>query len=49
MGSPELAIRAVRKGKSISMTAMTTTMEMSRSRRKELTERCTTLGWSVIR
>ena len=49
MGSPELAMRAVRKGNSSSMTTMTTIMEMSRSRRNELTDFCTTLGWSVMR
>ena len=49
MGSPELATRAVRMGKSNSMTTMTTIMEMSRSRRKLLTDFCTTLGWSVMR
>ena len=49
MGRPELATRAVRKGKRSSITTMTTIMEMSRSRRKDLTERSTTLGWSVMR
>ena len=49
MGSPELAMRAVRKGNSSNMTTMTTIMEMSKSRRKELTDFCTTLGWSVMR
>ena len=48
-GSPELAMRAVRMGKSSSMTAMTTIMEMTKSRRNELTDFCTTLGWSVMR
>ena len=49
MGKPELAMRAVRMGNSNSMTAMTTIMEMSRSRRNELTDFWTTLGWSVMR
>ena len=48
-GSPELAMSALRMGKSSSMTAMTTIMEMAKSRRNELTDFCTTLGWSVMR
>ena len=48
-GRPELAMSAVRKGKSSSMTTMTTIIEMSKSRRKLLTDFCTTLGWSVMR
>ena len=48
-GTPVLATRAVRRGKSMSMTRITTTIEMSMSRRKEETEASTTFGWSVIR
>ena len=49
MGTPELAMRAERMGNSINMTTMTTSMEITRSRRNENTEFRTTLGWSVMR
>ena len=48
-GTPELAMSAERIGKSISITKMTTSIEMTRSRRNENTDVPTTLGWSVIR
>ena len=35
-------------GKSISITTMTTSMDMTRSLRKDTTEAPTTFGWSVI-
>ena len=47
-GTPELAMRADLSGKSISITKITTSMEMTRSRRKENTESSTTFGWLVI-
>ena len=47
-GTAELAISADFNGKSSSITAMTTSMEITRSRRKDHTELPTTLGWSVI-
>ena len=43
-GTPELAIAAERKGKSISITPMTTSMDIRRSLRNENTERPTTRG-----
>ena len=48
-GTPELAISADRIGKSSSITRITTSMAIKRSRMNDMTERCTTLGWSVIR
>ena len=48
-GRPDEAMRAERSGNSISITKMTTSMEISRSRRKAKTERLTTFGWSVTR
>ena len=47
-GTPELAIRADFIGKSISITRMTTSMEITRSLRNERTDTPTTFGWSVI-
>ena len=43
-GTPVDATRAVRSGKSSSMTAITTRMEMTMSRKKERTESLTTFG-----
>ena len=48
-GTPELAMSAERIGKSSSITRITTSIEISRSRMKDMTERWTTLGWSVMR
>ena len=48
-GTPVQATRAVRNGKSRSITAMTTRIEISISRRNERTESSTTFGWSVTR
>ena len=48
MGSPDDAMRALLSGNSKSITRMTTSMEMIRSRMKLKTESPTTLGWSVI-
>ena len=48
-GTPEEAISAERIGKSMSITKMTTSIEITRSRRKDHTESPTTLGWSVMR
>ena len=47
-GTPELAIRADLTGKSMSITRMTTIIDITRSRRNENTELRTSLGWSVI-
>ncbi len=43
-GTPELAMSAERIGKSSSITAITTSIEMTRSRRNDHTEVPTTLG-----
>ena len=48
-GTPELAISAERIGKRSSITSTTTSMAISRSRMKFITDWWTTLGWSVIR
>ena len=48
-GTPELAMSADFMGKSISITRITTTIEITRSLRKENTELRTSLGWSVMR
>ena len=48
-GTPEEATAALLKGKSRSITKMTTRMEIKRSRRKLSTEVRTTRGWSVTR
>ena len=48
-GRPVAAMRAVRNGKNISMTAITTRIEMMMSRKNDTTESFTTFGWSVIR
>ena len=48
-GNPELAMSAVRIGKSSSITAITTIIEMTKSRKNALTDFSTTLGWSVMR
>ena len=47
-GTPELAINADLIGKSISITRMTTSIDITRSRKNEITEFPTTFGWSVI-
>ena len=49
IGTPEPATSAVRNGKSRSITAITTSIDSTRSRRKEITDLLTTLGWSVMR
>ena len=49
IGTDVELIRAVRNGKSISITKMTMRMASSRSLRKERTDLSTTLGWSVMR
>ena len=43
-GTPELAMSAERRGKSRSITTMTTSIAISRSRRKDHTDIATTLG-----
>ena len=48
-GTPVDATKAVRSGKSTNMTAITTRMEITISRRNEMTESFTTFGWSVMR
>ena len=48
-GTPELAISAERIGESMSITRITTNIEISRSLRKENTEFLTSFGWSVMR
>ena len=48
-GTPELAMRADRMGNSISITTMTTSMDMRRSLRKLHTLVPTTWGWSLTR
>ena len=48
-GTPEEAMRALFIGKSNIITNITTSIEMSRSRRNDHTELPTTAGWSVIR
>ena len=48
-GTPELAMRADRRGNSMSITKITTSMEIRRSRRKLQTLVFTTWGWSLTR
>ena len=47
-GTLEPETKAVRSGKSSSITAMTTRIEKSRSRRNDITDLLTTWGWLVI-
>ena len=47
-GTPELAIIAERNGKSISITKITTSIEMTKSLMKDQTDLLTTFGWSQI-
>ena len=49
IGTDVELMRAVRSGKSISITKMTMRMASRRSLRKERTDLSTTLGWSVMR
>ena len=48
-GTPEDAMSAERMGKSRSITRITTSIDISKSLRKDQTESPTTFGWSVMR